>query len=295
MPRRSIPDPPPKPDVKTREDWVVLVEAFEASGQKLATFARERGVKRAELWSWRKRLQAPEAPEASPEVAGGPEVSTSISEPSRPPVAPRAAVGEPQPLQSLAWRDFWPPLVYELRRTQPGLTHHDAMREAAEAWKLRPVYPGLEPTADAWAALVRQWQRSSLPSAAFARQQRTDPACLVWWHAHLQRADAREAACAAEPTPTPKKARSRARPKSHTTKRAPEPELHHATQRRNEDFVALIDHMALGAREGGWTTRELMKALGRSKKTLLLLLNEAEDLGVVYRTGIKRGTRWFLG
>lgn len=63
-----------------------------------------------------------------------------------------------------------------------------------------------------------------------------------------------------------------------------------------DDIEALVNLMVELDPEGaGVQTGQLNERLGWSRARLLESLRDAEQLGIVYRQGQKRGTRWFVG
>lgn len=64
-----------------------------------------------------------------------------------------------------------------------------------------------------------------------------------------------------------------------------------------EDELAavLVDEILAMEAEGGARGPELARRLNTSLSRIRAELNQLESLGCIYRTGAKRGTRWWVG
>ncbi len=68
-----------------------------------------------------------------------------------------------------------------------------------------------------------------------------------------------------------------------------------SSEKKPEFTDRLVDAIAEMRAEGGARGPELARRIGVSINLVRAELNELETLGCIYRTGAKRGTRWWVG
>lgn len=68
-----------------------------------------------------------------------------------------------------------------------------------------------------------------------------------------------------------------------------------ATEDEGDLAEVLVDAILAMEAEGGARGPELARRLKASLSRVRAELNQLESLGCIYRTGAKRGTRWWVG
>jgi DNA-binding GntR family transcriptional regulator len=77
---------------------------------------------------------------------------------------------------------------------------------------------------------------------------------------------------------------------------APEDDVDSGDPATKEAFtVQIVEAVVAMEPEGGARGPELARRLDASLGRVRAELNQLESLGIVYRTGAKRGTRWWVG